>query len=440
MTPEELKELLEKALADVKALKTKNQELETKADAAQTKMDELLAKGDNSGVIEELKDEISDLRSKMKKPTEVVTPEQKQAMHELVIKGVVGSWLKGKTEGTPMDFMKYIETEGAERIKTLEITNADNGGRAVAEILSNDVIEYAREFSPILGEVGRKPSMTRNFRELVLVSYPSTQAGIENVAGTAISETSTQTYKEVKSKEFKVNAKPRITDEAMYGADMDLYGDLIRLLGEEIGIYLAAQVLYGDASGKSARGILSSSRIDITNTTGKSFKPTLAPNPADARDADFFPVKPTGVDAAFGATDKAIVDFVIDLSNELPTKYLAGAKFYMNRKTKGVFEKVRDANDNPIFRPDYRTGGMSLNGYPVVIDDTLPNVASNSTPLIFGDLRRAFAINDGDIDKLLLDPYTVDGCTVVKYDKEMFEMIQASDAIIVVAATTNAGS
>jgi hypothetical protein len=40
---------------------------------------------------------------------------------------------------------------------------------------------------------------------------------------------------------------------------------------------------------------------------------------------------------------------------------------------------------------------------------------------------------------MLLDPYSVDGCTVVKMDKEMFEMVGSSDAILVCAATANAG-
>jgi HK97 family phage major capsid protein len=364
-----------------------------------------------------------------------VTPEQKQAMHEAVLKPVIGAWIKQKDK---TEFFSFVKDGSTEQFKSLNITNADEGGRAVAEILSRDVIEYAREYSPILGQVGRKPSMTRNFRELVLVTYPSVQEGIENVAGTQISQTTTQEYKEVRSKEFKVNAKPRITDEAMYGADIDLYGDLIRLLGREISIYLAAQVLYGNGTGKNARGILSSNRVDITDGTGESFKPTLAADPADARDANFYPVYPTGVSGSLGADDKAIVDFIIDLTNTLPTQYLPGAKFHMNRKTKGVLEKVRDANDKPIFMESYRVGEPPmLRGFPVVIDDTLPDLEADSTPIVFGNLQQAFAINDGDIDKMLIDPYTVDGCTVVKYDKEMFEIVQNTDAILVVAATTN---
>lgn len=437
MTPEELKAMLESANASIVEQKEINE-------AAAVKIKELEVKAESAigaEEAEEIKNLISDLESKVKTPLSAVTAEDEQKALKSVVVKVTADWARGKQNGTAADLYKYVADKGTEKFKALNITNADEGGRAIAEILSRDVIEYAREYSPILENVGRKSSMTRNYRELVLVSYPSVQEGIENVAGTSISETTTQEYKEVVSGTFKVNAKPRITDEAMYGTDIDIYGQLTSLLGREISIYLANQVLFGDGSAKSARGILSSNRVDITDTSGESFKPTLASNPDNARPADYYPVKATGVSGAIGADDTAIVDFVIDVANEFPTMYLGGAKWYMNRKTKGIFEKVRDSEGNPIFKMSYREGGgVVLNGYPVIIDDTMPDVAADSTFAIFGNLGLAYAINDGDIDKMLIDPYTVDGCTVIKYDKEMFEMVQNSDAIIVCAATTNSGA
>lgn len=445
MKPEELKAMLEEAVELGKKQREENEALQAKLDKLTSDFE--AAKAANDGVataemVDEIKSMYSDLEAKMKRPADILPEDAKAKMREMAQKSI-GRWLKGKDAGTAPDMFKYLKTDCTEQFKALNITNPAEGGIAVAEVLSRDVIEYAREYSPILGQVGRKPEMTRSFRELVLVTYPSTQEGIENVAGVDVPETTTQEYKEVKSKEFKVNAKPRITDEAMYGADIDLYGHLIRLLGREVAIYLAAQVLYGNGTDKNCRGILSSKRVDITNLTGESWKPTLAADPANARDADFFPAKATGVSGALGADDKAIVDLVIDIVNEMPSEHLNGAKWHMNRKTKGVFEKVRDDQGRPIFRQSFSDNGgarLMLNGYPVVIDDTLPSIAADSTPIIFGRLDRAFAINDGDIDKMLLDPYTVDGCTVVKHDKEMFEMVQASDAIIIVAATANSGS
>jgi HK97 family phage major capsid protein len=68
----------------------------------------------------------------------------------------------------------------------------------------------------------------------------------------------------------------------------------------------------------------------------------------------------------------------------------------------------------------------------------MPSIAANSTPIVFGDISKAYYINDGDIDKMLLDPYTVDQCTLVKTSKEMIERVGNSDAIKIIACTTNA--
>lgn len=447
----ELQALLQKATDNFVAIKAENDklqaqfvELDKKYTGLNEAFDKLKEAGDSEGMkklaeqLTEMQSEMSDLRSKQRPAIQAVdTKEQKEAI-TTVARKAVGAFLKSKKGSQENDFFDFVKNHAEMQLKTLNITTPAQGGLAVAEILSMEVLDYAREFSPIVSQVAFKPAITRNYRQLIKVTYPSVQEGIENVAGTVIPETTTQTYVEVKSKEFKLNAKPRITDEAMYGTDIDVYADLIQSLGEEIGIYLAAQILYGDGTDKNCRGILSSNRVNITNLTGESFKPTLG---AGARLPNFYPVFPTGVSGSIGADDVAIVDFVIDVCNTLPTRYLNGARWYMNRKTKGIFEKVRDAQDRPIFVYDYVQGlpgrQLMLNGYPVVIDDTLPDVAANSLFAIFGRLDLAFAMNNGDIDKMLLDPYTVDGCTVVKMDKEFFEMVQRSDAILICAATAN---
>lgn len=454
---EELKGLIQKATDNYMAQKGVNDELRTELKSLTTKLDtantviEKLKEGADGDALkkaleraDELADEISDLRSKMKSPAAVVLDDtkQKEAIRELARKSL-GTVLKGN-KNQKGDVLDSLKDEMEVQIKTLNITTGNEGGFAVAEILAMDILDYAREFSPVASLVGMKPSMTRDYRQLIKVTYPSVAEGIENVAGTVPAETTTQTYVEVKSKEFKLYAQPRITNEALMGTDIDVYADLRMSLGEEIGIYLAAQLLFGDGTDKNCRGILSSNRVDITNLTGESFKPTLTPTGAGARDPNYFPVFPTGVSGSLGADDVAIVDYVIDVTNALPTRYLNGAYWVMNRKTKGIFEKVRDADNRPIFTYDYIEGlpgrRLMLNGYPVMIDDTMPDVAANSLFAIFGRLDMAFAMSPGDIDQMLLDPYTKKGSLIVYTEKEFFEMVQRSDAILVCAATANAGA
>lgn len=431
----ESKNLAEKQASDLLVFKSKIDSLEGKLQNN--------PESDNIKTeIDELKDAMSDLSTRFNKTisTPVMDDDAVKVKVKSVIIKSVGKWVKSsKTGGGSDDLIDYIKSSAVEQFKALNITNAADGGLAVAEVLSRDTIEYAREFSPIVSMVKFMPSLTRNFREMVLIGYPGTQVGIENVAGSVIPETGTQKYIEVTSKDFKINAKPRITDEAMLGTDVDVYGKLVKLLGVQLGVQLATMILYGDGSPKVARGILSSSRVDITDGTGASWKPTLDSNPDNIRPPNFFPAMGTGVTGSLGTDFEAICDFVIDVTNSLPTLYLSGAYWVMNRRTKAAFEKVRDNDGKPIFRHDYINGVtvVTLNGYPVRIDDTYPDIAPDSLFATFGRLDMAYAINNGDVNKTLFDPYSVDGCVVIKADREYFEMIQNSDAIIVCAATAN---
>lgn len=452
---EELKALIQKATANFEAQKKENEKvvadlnhMSVKYDNLKADFDKLKEVGDADGAkklantIDELQNEMSDLRTKMKAPALAITEaDQKKAIQHIVMKAF-GAAIKG-AKNAKGDILEAIRENVDIQVKALNLTTPAQGGLAVAEVLSMDIMDYAREFSPIAQHVMMKSDMTRDYRQLIKVTYPSVAEGIENVAGTVPAETSTQTYVEVKASEFKLYAQPRITNEALYGADINVYQDLIQSLGEEIGIYLAAQLLYGNGVGKNARGILSSNRVDITDGTGESWKPTLTPTGVGARNPDFFPVKATGVSGSLGADDIAAMDFIIDVCNTLPTRYLANAAFYMNRKTKGVFEKLRDGEDRPLLMYDFIEGlpgrRLILNGFPVIIDDKMPDIAANSTFAIFGDLSKAFALAPGDIDQMLLDPYTIKGCLLVYTEKEYFEMVQRSDAILVLAATANDG-
>lgn len=428
----DLEQLLEKANANYAELKTKYDALEAQVKDNSANA-ELKAKFDEQAklleksaeTVTELKEQMADLEAKSRKMPVDAKADKEQ--FTTAVKSAVGAFLKSKDAN--QDLGSYVATH----LKALNLTNVGEGKESVDEVLSTMIIERAREAYPIVGAVGRK-SIARAMREEVLVSFPSVQEGIENVAGTSISETSTQKYVEVLSQIAKINAKPRITDEALYGSDLDLYGHLLRLLDDEVGRKLASQILFGNGTGKNMRGILSSNRVDA-GVGGESFKPTF--DATDPRSPDVYPVVSTGVASSLGASDKATVDFLINLQTALPSQYLAGSSWYMNRKTFGAMKKLRDANDNPIFSENFRGAGWSLFGFPVVLEDSMPDVAADSTPIIFGDLAQAFYMSNGDIDKMLIDPYTVDGCTVVKLDQEYFEIVGKNDAIVIAAVTTN---
>lgn len=426
----DIKQLLAEANSKYEALEAKYAEISELVTG-------LKATGENiadNEAFKTLQNELADLEEKVKRG--VHTPDNSGKSIRDYTTLIVGKFMKQahiekNLGGVATE--KGFDTFVAAEIKSLNLTNPGEGAESVAEILSRQIIERAREAYPILGEIGRR-QMPRDLREEVLISYPSVQEGIENVAGTAIPETTTQRYGEVKNRICKLNAKPRITDEALYGSDLDLYGQLMRLLDEEIGRYLLLQCLYGNGQDKNMRGILSSNRLSKV----EGVKPTIdEANPADARNLDFYPIYFTGVDGSLPVGSIAIADWLIDFITELPTQYLQGAKFYMTRKTSKIFRKVRDTEGNKLLTKSDAGKGIELEGYPVVLDDNMPEMGSDAPFMIFGNLPMAFTISDGDIKKMLLDPYTVDGNLVVKIDQEYFEMVGKNDAIIVAMAAAS---
>ena len=454
MTLEELKALIEKATANFEAQKKENETLTVAMKAQEEKFiqlkgdfDKLKEGGDQDQAkkmakdLEDLANEISDLRSKYKSPASVVLDDegQKKAFRNLATKSIGVLLSKGYTDRRSM--MEMLPGEMENQIKSLNITVPANGGLAVAEVLARDVLDYAFEYSPLLSMLMMKSSLTRNYRQLIRITRPKARRGSENVNGDPKTLTETQKYVEVKSHTFKVEAQPFITNEALMGTDIDVYSDLIEGLGEEIADFLVNDLYFGEGADYEARGILGSKRFDITNLTGESFKPTMTPTGTGARNPDFFPVMATGVSGDIGADDVARVNFVINTCNKLPSRYRRGAKWIMNTNTKGIFEKVRDGENRPIYSYDFIQGATGrqflLNGYPVEIDDFMPDIGVDEPFAIFGQLDKAMAYNRGDIGQMILDPYTRKGGLTVYTEQEYFECIQRSDAILICAATAN---
>jgi len=453
MDAKELKALLEKAVKQVKEQKEINDSLQAQVKSLEEKLTKSLENNETVEQIEDLKSEISDLRSKQKPVADVIPEDAKKALRELA-GGVIGGFVaqKKREGGVKSDdfgnFMSVAAHGATDQFKALNITTPEDGGLAVAEVLATDVLDYARNSYPILGEVGFKSGITRSYRQLINLGGVGVRRGSENTDGQTkvdssngkYQPTSTQTYAEVKSNVFKASAEPLISDEAMEGTDIDIYADLIIDLGIEVGEWMATEVTLGDGvlaggDGK-ARGILGT-RLDITNTTGQSWKPTRG---VGRRNADIFPAYPTGVAADLGADDKARVNWLMKFMRQLPVRYRSGAKLYMNENTLSYFELLRDANERPVFRVSYMEGEPRLNGKPVVLDDNMPDIGADAAFIMYGDLKLAYAINNGDVEKMQINPYIVRGATVVEYDKEMFEMIQRSDALIIGVATTNSGT
>lgn len=112
----------------------------------------------------------------------------------------------------------------------------------------------------------------------------------------------------------------------------------------------------------------------------------------------------TGASGAFG-TDPA--DAIMDLVYSLRAPYRPNARFLMNLATAGVVRKFKDA-DGRYMWADSIASGMppTLAGFPVELDEEMPDIGANSLSIAFGDFNQAYLVVQKPGLRLLRDPYT----------------------------------
>jgi HK97 family phage major capsid protein len=110
----------------------------------------------------------------------------------------------------------------------------------------------------------------------------------------------------------------------------------------------------------------------------------------------------TGVDGDIGTGD-AIVDLVYALGAE----YRANATFVMNSKVAGIVRKLKDADGRFLWSDGLAAGEPArLMGYPVLIAEDMPDAASDSYAIAFGNFRAGYTVAERPDLRVLRDPFS----------------------------------
>lgn len=108
-----------------------------------------------------------------------------------------------------------------------------------------------------------------------------------------------------------------------------------------------------------------------------------------------------------GNANEITADALIDLVYALPAAYASNAGFVMNRNTLATLRKLKDGQGNYLWQPSLVAGQPStLLGYKVTELVDMPDVAANTTPVLFGDLAQGYMVLDRVGVRVLRDPYT----------------------------------
>jgi len=111
---------------------------------------------------------------------------------------------------------------------------------------------------------------------------------------------------------------------------------------------------------------------------------------------------PTGVDGDIGGPDP-----IIDLVYALGTQYRANATFVMNSRTAGAVRKMKDADGRFLWSDGLAAGEPArLLGYPVLIAEDMPDIASGADAIAFGDFGAGYTVAERPDLRVLRDPYS----------------------------------
>jgi HK97 family phage major capsid protein len=110
---------------------------------------------------------------------------------------------------------------------------------------------------------------------------------------------------------------------------------------------------------------------------------------------------------ATGLAGDLSADDIVDLVYALAAPYRANAAFVMNSKTAGRIRKLKDADGRFLWSDGLAAGEPAqLMGYPVLVAEDMPDVATDSFALAFGDFRAGYTVAERPDLRILRDPFS----------------------------------
>ncbi|WMS41692.1 phage major capsid protein [Acuticoccus sp. MNP-M23] len=136
----------------------------------------------------------------------------------------------------------------------------------------------------------------------------------------------------------------------------------------------------------------------------------------------------TGVAGGFAASDPA--DGLVDLIYTLKAGYRQNAHFVMSRATQAAVRKMKDDNGQYIWAPPSIPGAKSsIYNFAVVESEDMPEIASGSLSIAFGDFKRGYLVVDRQGIQILRDPYSSKPYVLFYTTKRVGGGVQDFDAI-----------
>lgn len=220
----------------------------------------------------------------------------------------------------------------------------------------------------------------------VLVDTTDIGSGWVSETG-SVAETATATIDRISIPLFELSALPKASQRLLDDAAFDIESWLAERIADKFTRAEAAAFVSGDGTDKP-KGFLTHPKIAD-----------------DSWAWDNLGYVPTGSDGAFDLNDPA--DAIVDLAYALGARYRANGTFVMNSKTAGAVRKLKDGDGRFLWSDGLAAGEPArLMGYPVLIAEDMPDIASGAYAIAFGDFHAGYTIAERPDLRVLRDPFS----------------------------------
>ena len=203
----------------------------------------------------------------------------------------------------------------------------------------------------------------------------------------ATSETTTPTIDRISIPLHELAAMPKISQRLLDDSAFDIEAWMASRIADKFALSEAAAFIIGDGVNKPT-GILNHTAVADGSWAWGSLGYVV-----------------TGTAGDFDAV--APGDAIVDLVYALGARYRANGAFLMNSKTAGAVRKLKDSNGRFLWSDGLAAGEPSrLMGYSVVIAEDMPDIATDSMAIAFGDFAAGYTIAERPDTRILRDPFS----------------------------------
>lgn len=358
---------------------------ETKAGAADTLTPVAQVKTAIAGFVFEFKDFQSDVMSKLQEQEERVTMLDRKS--QIVTRPALAA-------ATDFDaphqkaFNAYLRSGDDDGLRGLELdgkamsTAVNSDGGYLVDPQTAETIKSVLNSSASIRSISTVVNVEATSYD-VLIDHTDVGAGWADEA-TATAETGTPTIDRISIPLFELSALPKASQRLLDDAAFDIDTWLAGRIADKFARTEAGAFINGDGINKPM-GFMAHSIVDNASWAWGGLGYVA-----------------TGADGAFSGPD-ALINLVYALGAE----YRGNATFVMNSKTAGDVRKLKDADVRFLWSDGLAAGEPArLLGYPVLIAEDMPDIASDAHAIAFGDFGAGYTIAERPDLRILRDPFS----------------------------------